>query len=380
VSEQGKKAGAGDRWTEALMWYTKARRGDDRQSACIGGRSWHDWHADTENRQVLRKLARLLANREPYRRLRRPGKGELEKDTYDPSIPIAEWLKAHPANEPKTRRVSAGTWWWCTGAAAAAAILAFFLVLPLRFAQYSGFGSGSLYQTGVGGLKEVHLRDGSSITLGAETRLYVAFSAQQRAVKLVAGQAWFHVAHNRHWPFVVTAGKATITDVGTAFCVTRDADRVVVAVTEGVVAVSAGPPRSVYPEIDHLERLLASTPPLAPIRVSRGEELSFGENGVPSPVKAADINAVTAWTHGRLIFDDQSLRHVIETVDRYSPRHIVVSPSAGNLRFTGIVFDNEIEDWLQSLEGIFPVTVDERGTDIRIRMRAPNSVRHEQSR
>ncbi len=366
MSEQEKKAGSRDRWTEALRWYAKARGGDDQQGVPIAGQSWHDWHADKENRRVLRKVARLLASREPYRRLRRPGRRELEKDSYDPSIPIAQWLKAHPAEQPKARRVSPGTWWWCAGGAAAAAILVLVLTLPLRLMPYGGIGARTVYQTGVGGLKEVHLRDGSSITLGAQTRLYVAFSAQLRTVRLAAGQAWFHVAHNPKWPFVVTAGEATITDVGTAFCVTRDPDRVVVAVTEGMVEVSG---RSPPPAARELHQRMVARPVLAPIRVSRGEELTFGENGAPSPVKATDIRAATAWTHGRLIFDDQSLRDVIETVDRYSSRRIVVSPAAGNLRFTGIVFDNEIEDWLQSLQGIFPVTVNEHGADIRIQMR-----------
>jgi transmembrane sensor len=371
MSEQEKSGGPRDRWTEALMWYTKARAADDQQGDRVGGRSWHDWHADRENRRVLRKLAGLLSSREPYRHLRRPSRAELEKDTYDPSIPIAEWLKSHPANEPKPRRVSAGTWWWCAaGGALAAAILVLFLVSPFRFALYGGSGAQTVYQTGVGGLKEVHLRDGSSITLGAETRLYVALSAQRREVKLAAGQAWFHVAHNRKWPFVVTAGRATITDIGTAFCVTRDPDRVVVAVTEGMVEVSG---RSAPHTAPLVHQRMVATPVLAPIRVSRGEELTFGENGAPGAVRPADVRAATAWIRGRLIFDDQSLRHVIETVNRYSSRHIAVSPSAGNLRFTGIVFDNEIDDWLQSLEGIFPVTVNEHGAGIRIQMRLPHS-------
>jgi transmembrane sensor len=366
MSEQEKSGGPRDRWTEALMWYTKARAPDDQQGDRIGGRSWHDWHADRENRRVLRKLAGLLSSREPYRHLRRPSRAELEKDTYDPSIPIAEWLKSHPANEPKRRRVSSRTWWRCAaGGALAAAILVLCLVSPFRFALYGGSGAQTVYQTGVGGLKEVHLPDGSSITLGAETRLYVAFSAQRREVTLEAGQAWFHVAHNPRWPFVVTAGEATITDAGTAFCVTRDPDRVVVAVTEGVVEVSSRSPPAAAPE-NHPRMVTRS--PMQPIRVSRGEELTFGEDGAPSPVRPADLRAATSWTHGRLIFDDQSLRYVIETVDRYSSRRIVVSSSAGNLRFTGIVFNNQIEDWLHSLTVIFPVSVDERGADIRIRM------------
>jgi transmembrane sensor len=352
------------------MWYAKTRGSDDQQHIRIAGHSWHawhEWHANSENRRVLREVARLLASREPYRHLCRPRRGELEKDSYDPSVSIADWLRVHPADEPKARRVPAGTWWWCAGVAAAA-ILVLFLVSPPRFALHGGFGARIVYQTGVGGLKEVHLRDGSSITLGAETKLYVVFSEQRRTVRLIAGQAWFHVAHDPHSPFVVTAGEATITDVGTAFCVTRDPDRIVVAVTEGVVEIAARPLG-----LPNVAQRVVPMPALLSIRVSRGEELSFANSGAPSPIRATDVHAVTAWTRGRLIFDDESLRHVAETVDRYSSRHIAVSPSAGNLRFTGIVFNNKIEDWLQSLEGIFPVTVDEQGSTIRIQIRSSSS-------
>jgi transmembrane sensor len=250
-----------------------------------------------------------------------------------------------------------------------------FLASPLWFALYGRLGAHAVYQTGIGGLKEVHLRDGSSITLGGKTKLYVAFSEQRRAVRLVAGQAWFHVAHNRQWPFVVTAGKATITDVGTTFCVTRDPDRVVVAVTEGVVEISPRPPPLVPPDVD--QRVVAK-PVLATIRVGKGEELTFGGNGPANHIKAVDIHAATAWMHGRLIFYDQSLRDVIQTVNRYSSARIVAGPSAGTLRFTGIVFDTEIEDWLQSLKAIFPVSVDEREAKIRIQMRDSTLQPHKQ--
>jgi len=266
-------------------------------------------------------------------------------------------------------------WWGCTVGLAAVAILVLFLASPLRLALYGGFGARTVYQTGIAGLRQVHLQDGSSITLGGKTQLYVTFSAQRRAVKLIAGQAWFHIAHDQHRPFVVIAGDATITDVGTAFCVTRDTDRVVVAVTEGVVEVSARPPPLVPQNVS--QRAVAEFP-LAPMRVSQGEKLTLGNGDAPSLISAADIHAATAWMHGRLIFNDESLRDVVETVDRYSTRQIAVSPSAGNLRFTGIVSNNEIEDWLQSLEVIFPVSVDEKGANIRIQMRASTVPPHKQ--
>src|SRR6185312_11086218 len=108
---------------------------------------------------------------------------------------------------------------------------------------WSGAGQrGSVvYQTKVGELRNVHLPDGSSIILGGQTELSVSFSAQRRSVGLLKGEAWFQVAHRSHWPFVVAAGDGTITDLGTAFLVQRDSDRVVVTVTQGTVEITPGP-------------------------------------------------------------------------------------------------------------------------------------------
>ena len=354
-------------WDAALSWYSKLRAADEKELTSEVARDWEAWYSDAENRRVFDRVSHLLSERSRYRARPRPSKAELEEDGYDLSVPIAEYLGTHRPRETTREGSSAGRrLWLSTGAAALAAIVVLFVLSPMRLWFGGGTNRPIPYQTGIGELKNVHLSDGSSITLGGQTKLLVTFSRQRRSVELIEGQAWFTVAHNSHWPFVVAAGDGTITAVGTAFLVTRDSDRVVVTVTEGVVEVSARPTSTIRPS---LNRAALGTPALAPIRVSRGEELAFHDSGALSQIKPADTQAATAWTHGRLTFDDQPLRYVIETVDRYSSRRIVVSPSAGGLRFTGIVFDSEIDDWLQSLEAIFPVIIEEHGTAVRIEMR-----------
>ena len=176
--------------------------------------------------------------------------------------------------------------------------------------------------------------------------------------------------HNPHWTFVVTAGDGTITTVGASFVVTRYYDRVVVPVTEGTVLVKAKPSGLLSQGLGPGGML---KPVLTPIPVNRGNELALGENGTLSPIKPMDTQAVTAWIHGRLNFDNQPLRVVVETVNRYSSRHIVVSPAAGALRFGGGVHDDEIGGWLHSPGAIFPVSVEERGGATYIQLRHSRS-------
>lgn len=351
-----------DRWADALAWYATMRAADEKRLTSKVAGAWQDWYADPQNRKAFDDVSHLLADRDLYEERPRPSKAELEQDDYDTSVPIAEWLHTRPARD-RERRAPAGKWWWVSGGLAIAATLVLVVLSPRWLPLISGHAASAVYQTGVGGLKEVHLEDGSSVTLGGQTKLLVAFSAQRRSVNLIEGQAWFKVTHDIRRPFIVAAGDGTIEDAGTAFLVTRESDRVIVTVTEGVVEVTARRPLSLSPN-------LTARPDLAPIRVGRGEELAVDDNGAFGAIKPTDPGAATAWTHGRLTFDDQPLRYVIENVDRYSSRRIVVSPEAGALRFSGIVFDNEIDDWLESLEAIFPVTIEDRGSVVRIEMRS----------
>ncbi len=361
-------AASRDRWTEALTWHIALRDAGGRDLAQVPGRQWRDWYADPANRRIFQDLTRLLAGRDCYRRRDLPGKSELREDRYDLSVPIAEWRRNQAERkQARRRRRSAGRgWWWLSGGLGAVAMAVLLALSPLSFGPEDSAAGAAIYQTDIGGIKDVHLHDGSSIILGGRTRLSVTLSPRRRSVRLIEGEAWFRVAHDPNWPFVVTAGDGTITAVGTAFLVTRESDRVVVTVTDGTVEVSARPP--LWPSLRLVQRFsMRPVPP--PVPVSRGEELAFGSSGPLRPVQHADTRAATAWTHGRLTFDDQPLRYVVETINRYSSRRIVVGPSAGALRFSGIVFDNDIQGWLQSLKLIFPVSVEDEGSSVLIHLR-----------
>jgi transmembrane sensor len=365
VKEDGGKDSIGiDRWSRALSWYDALRAADQKELTYSVGRDWQDWYADAENRRVFDNISRLLADRNDYRQRRRRGKAELGEDAYDLSVPITEWRRFQSPRVSCKQRSIGALWWWVSGGIGIAAIAAALTLWP-RSLGIGGDAGPAVYQTEIGGLRHVHLTDGSSIILGGRTELSVAFSSRSRSVRVMEGQAWFKVAHDRRWPFIVTAGDESIVDVGTAFLVTRESDRVVVTVTQGTVEVSAQQPGSASLTMDH--GLIPR--PVAHIRIAHGEQLAFSDAGVVGPIKLTDTHAATTWTHGRLTFDNQPLRYVVETVNRYSSRRIVVDRSASTLRFSGIIVDTQIEDWLQSLEAIFPVSVREQGGSIRIQMR-----------
>lgn len=363
-----------ERWVEALTWHETLSEADTSQLTGAVVRNWQAWYSDPENQRLFEQLTRLVVDIRSHSLPDPCRSADIAADKYDLTVPIEAWRSTRLSRKASCHRLPAARWWpWLTAGVAVAAMAAIAALISWSPWAWMGAGHGGrsvTYQTDVGGLEKAHLVDGSEITLGGRTKLTVSFSAAARSVELVQGEAWFRVAHDAKWPFVVHAGDGVIRAVGTAFLVTRDSDTVIVTVTEGTVAVTAPPLASLSPTP---REGAAPAPLLHPIRVTRGEEVSYRDNGVVASVVHTDANAATAWIHGRLIFDDAPLRYVIENVNRYSPRHISATPPAGRLRFSGVIVDGEIEEWLHGLPRIFAVEVEERGDRACVYMRTARS-------
>lgn len=357
------------RWVEALTWHETLTEANAAELTSTIVRDWQTWYADPENQRLFDNLSQLVIDGKDLRwRAFRP-EAKIVAVEYDLALSIAAWQKSRSSKRARAHWLAAPRLlpWLSRGpAVAAVAVLAALLYWQSWLGIGAGHGGGpATFQTDIGGLKTVRLSDGSNITLGGGTKLSVAFSSRVRSVQLVQGEAWFRVAHDSRWPFIVHAGNGAIRAVGTAFLVTRDSDRVVVTVTEGTVAVTA-------PPLVKLPTAVVTGSPRLPvsIRLSRGEEISYGQSGAVASVTHANVHAATAWTHGRLIFDDEPLRYVIENVSRYFPQRILATAAAGRLRFSGVILHDGIQEWIGGLPGIFPVDVDHGGAAICIRMRA----------
>lgn len=94
------------------------------------------------------------------------------------------------------------------------------------------------YHTEAGKQITVALTDGSEVTLNTDTALNVVYTARERRIHLLHGEAYFKVAHNKNRPFIVSNGATETQAVGTAFTVKQSGDNVQVLVSEGTVKVS----------------------------------------------------------------------------------------------------------------------------------------------
>ena len=228
------------------------------------------------------------------------------------------------------------------------------------------------YRAPRGFQKAVVLADRSRLTLAGDTEVHSHFTADVRYLELRAGEAYFEVSHNRARPFVVEAGPIRVTAVGTKFNIRRASSRTIVVVTEGAVDVTTKD--AVTETEDATSPLrLGVLPPneegvTTTVRIHEGQQAIrlATEHGLSvSNVRSA---AAIAWRDGKLEYIMEPLGSVVEDVNRYTSRPIVIGDARlSNLIFTGTIFRDHADDWVWNLQSAFPIRA-EMTTDGTIRL------------
>jgi transmembrane sensor len=254
-------------------------------------------------------------------------------------LPIGDAKSLHSMREQslagldasRQRRKLAVRW----SAVAAAALVAIVVVFLWR-------DESTVFQTTTAELRSIRLPDGSRAALGPETQLKLEFSERTRALTMTKGEAYFEVVHSAERPFSIETPAGRVVAVGTAFCVHATDGRVSVSVTQGAVRVEP----------------FASAASAAAIIVEAGHRFVRDRAGTDreEPISAADA---MSWQQGRLQYQGEPLRLVIADINRYSPVKMrIADPALGELRYTGTVFPDALDTWIESVEGVFPIRVE----------------------
>ncbi|MFW7268164.1 FecR family protein [Gluconacetobacter sp. Hr-1-5] len=173
------------------------------------------------------------------------------------------------------------------------------------------------YHTSVGERRRVALEDGSHVWLNTATAISVAFTGQERRIALHDGEALFDVIHDAARPFVVTANGGQAEAQRTIYGVRRIGSATEVAVQAGMVAVRDGTDAQ---------------------RVTTGQMVRY-DHGIVSAPASINVNDMTSWTRGKLIFNRENLETVARELERYQRgRIVVVGDRLRKLQVTG-VFD-----------------------------------------
>lgn len=204
----------------------------------------------------------------------------------------------------------------------------------------AGQDKAVLYSTARGEQLSVALADGSTMQLNTDTVVMVEYGWRMRTIRLERGEALFTVAPGDERPFQVMAAGGEIRDLGTRFSVSRSSDEVAVLVLEGAVTVKTAQSAFRQP-------------------LGAGERIGFGPSGRLLPVERVDAEAVTAWTRGRMVFDNVTLIEMARQVARYHDVRIVVDdPASASLRVSGTFKTNDLDGLIDTLETILPLKAD----------------------
>ena len=257
-----------------------------------------------------------------------------------PAVPDPDLLA--PRTRARPQRAWRGLVWFAVPLAAAASIM---LVVanrsgPVAAASASASAAGAQLAP----IEERTLEDGSTIRLNRGATFHVAFTPDERRVRLERGEADFAVAKDSARAFVVESGGVKIRAVGTAFNVRLTEQAIEVIVTEGIVAVARGDASGA----GVLYALSAGERAFVP-RAATGAP-------VVGPLSRAELDRRLAWQPRLLGFADESLSTIVNEFNRHNPVVLrVADPALRELRLTVRFRSDNVSGFLRLLAADFGV-------------------------
>lgn len=197
------------------------------------------------------------------------------------------------------------------GALIAAGLTAAVFVGPLARPE------AEVFETRSGERREARLADGSRLRLDGDTRIEARLTRKSRDVRLARGQARFDVASDPARPFTVAVNGRRVQAVGTSFNIDRLPGRSVITLLHGKVRIGS-----------------ESDPQRWTATLVSGQQF-VAADGAPDKIASVDPRAATAWSQGRLVFQDVALSDAVAQANRHGAR-LSVDPVAARLRITGV--------------------------------------------
>lgn len=190
--------------------------------------------------------------------------------------------------------------------------------------------------TGVGEIETRTLVDGSRIDLNTDTAIALRFTAEERAVDLLRGEAVFDVVPDPQRPFVVRGNGVSARAVGTRFYVRVDGAADPVGVAEGRVDVATA--------VGHT--------------LLHPGEVAFRDADDHPVARQGNVAQAMSWRDGKLSFSGQTLLQVVAELERYRRGRILLMDSAvGERRFSGSLDPRDTDEALAVLVATMGIRV-----------------------
>jgi len=265
-------------------------------------------------------------------------RAEIDVDNVEP---IFAAVDSYEADRPSPRRIHAHIW-----TAIAAAVASVMVLLAGGW----WFHERNHYQTAHAEQRSWRMPDGSTVHLNSSSEIRVRFDDKERRVELVRGQALFQVAKDAQRPFWVYAGDAVAKAVGTEFDVYRRADRTLISVLEGRVAVWRLP--DVFEQARHaMDADVDSSSRQLIAQLDADQQAMISGHSTQVSQRDGTVRKTVAWLQRQVVFDHDSLGSAIEEFNRYAERPIrVEGVELRGMQISGIFSAYDAEAFLRFLE------------------------------
>lgn len=285
---------------QAASWFARNRNHADR----VDRKAFAAWRANPAHARAYAEFEQLWTDLAQLQPLNKPLALRRRKPVWRPALAIA--------------------------AALLCAVLAPHLGASreLYHAQVAGHAKG---------MRTLHLPDGSTLYVNANTRIRMDFTAHQRILHLDKGQLYLEVAADQERPLYVQAGEANVRVVGTGFDVRRSEQQLVVSVAHGQVTFE--------PDRKHPAALLQARQ-RASYQYANGTLLQ----------QTLNAEDVADWRSGHLAFRNRELASLIDELSLYRPQApLQVSKAVAQLKVSGNLDLNDPDALLNALPALLPV-------------------------
>lgn len=178
------------------------------------------------------------------------------------------------------------------------------------------------------------LPDKSNVKLNSESLLSYHYEKGKRIAEL-KGEAYFEIARNERYPFIVHVGKLNIEVLGTSFNVSsyNESDFIETTLIEGSI------------------RLYDSENPTETYTLKPSQKAIYSKTDGKINLQETDKVKETAWTHNALVFESEKLSTVFKRIERwYGVKIELLCPEIANDLITGSFKDEQLPYVMEALK------------------------------
>ena len=192
--------------------------------------------------------------------------------------------------------------------------------------------------TSVGEQREFTLNSGSKMWLDTDSAVDLWKHAGQQVVRLARGEAFFEVAQTPLHSLTVETDHGEVNAQGATFAIQRTRQDMVVTVELGEA------------------RILRKNQPSVILLANQQAHIR-NDSSIPEVI-TLNANQALAWHDGQLMFREQRLSDILNTLKRYDKRVMLYSDSnLSQVRLNAIIDIHHLDDWYDGLEKVLPVNI-----------------------